>query len=306
MRFSAIATLAAAPLALANSLQSDLSARGLVDRQVDVTVEQGDASTLSSLASQGISVASGSATEIILIWVNNGGGAPTQTINAMSSVAGASASAATHNVTVGGSAGLVYSPDSVVANIGDMVIFNFESQNHTVTQAAFAQPCVKIANGMDSGFMPNPNNSVSPPPAMAMQVTVATPLWFYCRQNGHCGKGMTFSINPNNATTGGNKTQAAFQQLAIAQNGTGSATAITGGSSNSGSSSVVAAPPVATTASAAAAGATMASGTGSVNNGACECSCLCGQAAFPQASVQGIGMFGGMSGAMPMAALEST
>lgn len=57
-----------------------------------------------------------------------------------------------------------------------MVIFTFESQNHTVTQSAFTTPCDKLATGMDSGFMPNLNNTVSPAPQMAMQVTVATPL----------------------------------------------------------------------------------------------------------------------------------
>jgi hypothetical protein len=57
-----------------------------------------------------------------------------------------------------------------------MVIFTFESQNHTATQSAFTSPCVKLAGGMDSGFMPNVNNTVVPAPQMAMQVTVATPL----------------------------------------------------------------------------------------------------------------------------------
>jgi hypothetical protein len=79
-------------------------------------------------------------------------------------------------VVVGGSAGLVYTPDTIEAAIGDMVIFTFESQNHTATQSAFTTPCEKLAGGMDSGFMPNLNNSVVPPPQMAMQVTVATPI----------------------------------------------------------------------------------------------------------------------------------
>jgi hypothetical protein len=57
-----------------------------------------------------------------------------------------------------------------------MVIFTFESANHTVTQSAFNTPCEKLAGGVDSGFIPNINNSVTPPPQMAMQVTVATPI----------------------------------------------------------------------------------------------------------------------------------
>jgi plastocyanin len=85
-----------------------------------------------------------------------------------------------YQVVVGGSAGLVYSPDTIEAAVGDMVVFTFLEQNHTVTQAAFTTPCEALAGGMDSGFMPNINSTVNPPPQMAMQVTVATPL---CKWN---------------------------------------------------------------------------------------------------------------------------
>jgi plastocyanin len=81
-----------------------------------------------------------------------------------------------HQVVVGGTAGLVYVPDTIQAAVGDMVIFTFMSNNHTATQSAFAEPCVKLEGGMDSGFMANVNNTVSPAPQMAMQVTVATPI----------------------------------------------------------------------------------------------------------------------------------
>ncbi|KAF3765811.1 Cupredoxin, partial [Cryphonectria parasitica EP155] len=100
-----------------------------------------------------------------------------------------------HQVTVGGTAGLVYTPSSITAAVGDMVVFTFMSTNHTVTQSSFTSPCVAMAGGMDSGFQPNANNAVNPPPQVAMQVQVTTPLWFYCKQTGHCGKGMVFSIN---------------------------------------------------------------------------------------------------------------
>lgn len=110
---------------------------------------------------------------------------------------------------------------------------------------------------------------------------------FYCAQTGHCGMGMVFSINPTAA-----KTQAMFKAMAVAQNGTGTASAITGGTSASAVSG-----GTASSASVAAAVATVASGTGTTNSdGTCSCSCLCGAAAFPEAAVQGVGMFGGISG----------
>lgn len=54
---------------------------------------------------------------------------------------------ATHWVTVGGTAGLVYSPSYINAAIGDMVVFTFGTKNHTLTQSTFAQPCVKMDGG---------------------------------------------------------------------------------------------------------------------------------------------------------------
>lgn len=65
---------------------------------------------------------------------------------------------------------------------GDTIHFIFMSQNHTVTQSSFDTPCNKLADGKDSGFMPNQNNTVSPPPAWDFVVPVTTPLWFYCKQ----------------------------------------------------------------------------------------------------------------------------
>jgi len=291
MRFSAVAALCAAPLALAGSLQADLVARGAVG--VEASVDSGNNFVVEASGSTSI-------TEVIIIWVNNGGGAATSTVNAQSTFANAAppGAAATHSVTVGGSAGLVYTPDTIEAAIGDMVIFTFLEQNHTATQSAFTTPCEALAGGMDSGFMPNINSSVNPAPQMAMQVTVATPLWFYCKQKGHCGKGMTFSINPTQ-----NKTQAMFQQMAIAQNGTGTAAVIAGGTGST--STVAVAGSAATSSSTSSSGLT--TGSGSLDStGACQCSCLCGEAAFPNAAVQGVGAFGGLPGAMPMSALMTT
>ncbi|KAH8793536.1 hypothetical protein F5882DRAFT_398701 [Hyaloscypha sp. PMI_1271] len=299
MRFSAVVALCAAPLAFAGTLQADLVARGAVGIKAEgVSVESSaesrgnekskDSSSGGNKKSGGNDV-SNSVTEIIIIWVNNGGGAPTSTMKSQSTFSlqqGAPAAAQTHNVMVGGSAGLAYTPDSINAAIGDMVIFTFMQQNHTATQSAFTTPCEALVGGVDSGFMPNPNSSVVPPPQMAMQVTVATPIWFYCKQKGHCGKGMTFSINPT-----ADKTQAMFQQLAVAQNGTGTTPVIAGGSGTGATSSSVAGAAATSSANSG----TLAPGTGTIDGtGACQCSCLCGVASFPNAAIQGVNGFGGL------------
>ena len=138
-------------------------------------------------------------TQIIIVWVNPGAGAATTTIQEAVTVtqtvtAGAAettvgtatipagstgtveGTGATHTVQVGGSAGLAYSPSEISAAVGDMVIFTFMSQNHTVTQSTFATPCDPMAGGMDSGFKPNADNAVNPPPQVAMQVMTTDPL----------------------------------------------------------------------------------------------------------------------------------
>ncbi|KAF7534883.1 hypothetical protein G7054_g5801 [Neopestalotiopsis clavispora] len=267
-------------------------------------------------------------TEIIILWNNPGNGAATTTINnavtvtqtvtagaadatvgtatvpagATSVVAGAGT---THTVTVGGAAGLVFTPAEVKAAIGDSVVFTFESNNHTVTQSAFATPCDPLAGGMDSGFVPNPNNTVSPPPQVAMQVMVDTPLWFYCKQQGHCGKGMAMSINPT-----ADKTQAMFQAMAIAQKGAGAGSAITGNgtaAAPAAGGSAAASASVATSAAGAAATGSVQQGLGTLTpgTGQCVCAVSCGTGAFPAVQAQGVGAFGGFAGALPASMAEA-
>jgi plastocyanin len=208
MKFSAAVTLGIAPLALAKAVHNKYPVRR--DRGgANVGV---DPSVLESMGIAGVGIQADSLTEVILIWVNGGGGAATTTINAQQTVTqtvtvngGSEATAAapppgetasttvaagsstvvsgattTHTVTVGGPKGLAYEPNTIEAAVGYMVIFTFLSQNHTATQSAFTTPCKLLAGGMDSGFQPNPNNSVNPPPQVAMQVMVSTPL---CKSN---------------------------------------------------------------------------------------------------------------------------
>ena len=238
-------------------------------------------------------------------------------------------------VTVGGDAGLVYSPDTIKAAMYDMVQFNFMAKNHTVTQSTFPKPCNKMMGGIDSGFMPN--SGTGTPPMMMVQVNSTMPIWFYCRQKKpmpHCGAGMTFSINPT-----ADKSQAAFKAAAIAINGTGATAGMmaSGGSMAAGASvaagtymaatasvapamtmvtqAAVAATTMAMAAQAAAAtqaasvaqqnqgsmnsgsNSMMVSGSGQTDaSGSCTCSCMCGVQAFAAGSGLGLGMYGGLPG----------
>lgn len=71
---------------------------------------------------------------------------------------------------------LSFEPPNLDAKPGDYVQFKFMAQNHTVTQSTFEKPCVKMPGGMDSGFMPNPNNSMPEPPSMMVAINDTKPL----------------------------------------------------------------------------------------------------------------------------------
>ncbi|KAJ7600941.1 Cupredoxin [Mycena floridula] len=120
-----------------------------------------------------------------------------------------SALASTFNILVGENNGTAFNPSSISAQVGDIVAFTFVNKNHTVTQSTFAAPCVKMAGGTDSGFL-QPNPVAGTLPQFSITVNVATPLWFYCAQTGHCTKGMVFAINPT-----ADKSFATFQASAM-------------------------------------------------------------------------------------------
>jgi hypothetical protein len=127
---------------------------------------------------------------------------------------------------------------------------------------------------------------------------------FYCKQMGHCGKGMTFSINPT-----ADKTQAMFQAMAIAQKGTGSGSAITGNGTASapaaGSSSAATSAVSSAAGSAATGSIQQGLGTLTPGSGQCICAVSCGTGAFPAAQAQGVGAFGGFAGSLPASMAEA-
>ncbi|KAG6036522.1 hypothetical protein E4U41_005624 [Claviceps citrina] len=346
MKFATTVCVAAAPLAMARRV-ADVSSPGAVPRN-DVKTAL-EARTLAAVKGmQGAGLSAGALAEVIIIWANPGNGAAATTIHQAHAVAGGAwktgppapgsgqagattttkegqtptaphGKGASHTVKVGGpGGGLTYQPEQLNnVPVGDTVVFEFLAQNHSVTQSAFDAPCVPLAGGMDSGFLANPNNSVSPPPQVAMQVMTTKPLWFYCRQKGHCGKGMVFSVNPT-----ADKTHAMFKALAInKQTGNGAATPVTGWQQSvtpvAPVTSVAPVAPVATVApvaeapkqnpaagqdkQAGQAGTGVTPGKGTIGaDGSCSCVVSCSAGAFPAAQVQGVGAFGGMGGALPI------
>jgi len=140
-------------------------------------------------------------------------------------------------VLVGDNGTLTFDPPRVSAQPRDIINFQFMTKNHTVTQSSFADPCRKLSltspgtDSVDSGFMPVAAGG--PTPEFNVTVNDTAPLWFYCRQTGHCGMGMVFAVNSDETSA---RSFSAFQTLAKEINGT-SSNATTAGS-GSGSTSL--------------------------------------------------------------------
>ncbi|RFU34272.1 hypothetical protein B7463_g2051, partial [Scytalidium lignicola] len=185
---------------------------------------------------------------------------------AVALLAGAVSAQTTHRVDVGPNGQLVFSPDSIVAAVGDIVEYHFNPKNHSVVQGAFNTPCQtgSVTDGFFSGFMPTPSGENS----QVFQITVkdTKPIWVYCSQTAplaHCPRGMVSAIN---APATGN-TLAAYAAGAAKFNGTVTFPAqVQGGSivaNNSTSSSL----PPSSSATAATTSAAGPSGTGSSSSG---------------------------------------
>ncbi|KAF8059835.1 Cupredoxin [Lyophyllum atratum] len=140
--------------------------------------------------------------------------------------------AASIDVSVGAGGKLAFDPQFVTAEAGDMVNFVFHPKNHTVTQSSFEQPCVPLQGGADSGFMPVAAETTDLP-NFQFHVVDTNPVWIHCQQKGHCGQGMVFAINaPADPSP---KSFKAFQDLAIATNGTAASTDTTAGGASTSS-----------------------------------------------------------------------
>lgn len=116
---------------------------------------------------------------------------PTMSTNATNQFVITTVSAATAArvvpVVVGGTA-LTFTPNSVMANPGDIIQFQFDASNHTVTQSGETTPCQPLQatqpNAIHSGFIPFDQAS-GMVGTFNMPVTSTDPMFLYCAQGPH-------------------------------------------------------------------------------------------------------------------------
>jgi len=93
-----------------------------------------------------------------------------------------------------GQSGFTFSPDSVTAEVGDMLEFHFFGSIHTAVQSDFSSPCQMKSGGFDSGKISNQADGSGD--VFQVMVTNTDPIWFFCSTPTHCQGGMAGVVNP--------------------------------------------------------------------------------------------------------------
>ncbi|KAI0379666.1 hypothetical protein F5Y04DRAFT_259567 [Hypomontagnella monticulosa] len=116
-----------------------------------------------------------------------------------------STTAVTHTVQVGLQHD--FQPDTIVANPGDTIRFNFYPKNHSVVRADFKKPCIpwELTNDPTQSFFSGPiqqDTLQTPIPTWDLKVNHTNPVFFYCSAPGSCiDYKMVGVINPNKTFT---------------------------------------------------------------------------------------------------------
>ncbi|KAI2779167.1 hypothetical protein F4815DRAFT_195571 [Daldinia loculata] len=167
----------------------------------------------------------------------------TSTTAALLTLLGSAAAQKVHVVSVGSPNGtLIFSPENLKADVGDMIQFQFRGGNHSVVQSNFDNPCTPISDhtnqtGIFSGYQPvAASKAVGMIPTYTVKVSAKTPLWFYCSQGKHCQNGMVMVVNEN---TSANATRSLsnFKEIAKGAAANVAPSTPTGGSLGNGTSS---------------------------------------------------------------------
>lgn len=121
-------------------------------------------------------------------------------------VTASGSSQATHIVTVGKELNQ-FDPDSLTANVGDVIEFQFFPPNHSVGRAEYQQPCIPYEDtgvnkvGFWSGFFPV-DKILPNPPTWNLTINDTEPIFLYCAAPGSCiNFQMVGVINPNDSVS---------------------------------------------------------------------------------------------------------
>ncbi|KAK3398865.1 hypothetical protein B0T20DRAFT_353944 [Sordaria brevicollis] len=94
--------------------------------------------------------------------------------------------------------GLVFGPELITANKGDILEFHFLPSNHSVVKGSFGHPCQPATEDVEgrffSGFLPAKEKEENPS-IFKVTITSTSPFPFYCSYPSHCANGMVGIVN---------------------------------------------------------------------------------------------------------------
>lgn len=99
------------------------------------------------------------------------------------------ATAKTVEVVVAENGDLTFTPNTINAEVNDIVHFTLAKSGHDISSGPFDQPCKPGDNSLYSGKL-NEGDEFS------VNITNTDPIWIYCSVSKHCAKGMVGVINP--------------------------------------------------------------------------------------------------------------
>ncbi|KAK7435911.1 hypothetical protein VKT23_015753 [Stygiomarasmius scandens] len=129
-------------------------------------------------------------------------------------------SAAVFTVGVGkdentGHKGIGFDPSVIYPVVGDEIVFEFRSGQHSVVQSSYDNPCAPSNGGFDTGVQSVPDSTpvdADGLPTVTLSVTDTQPMWFFDQAGGECQQGGILAVNP-----AGTQTPAGFRENAANQ-----------------------------------------------------------------------------------------
>jgi len=97
---------------------------------------------------------------------------------------------------------LVFNPPNISAPVGTLVSFYFPNSGikHSATQSSFDSPCTYLAANTTSNTTAGFDSGLQASATFTINITDTNPIWYFCKQIGHCGLGMVGSINAQGDT----------------------------------------------------------------------------------------------------------
>ncbi|KJZ71046.1 hypothetical protein HIM_09573 [Hirsutella minnesotensis 3608] len=105
-----------------------------------------------------------------------------------------------HTVLVGGPQ-QIFMPNAVMAEVGDMVQFQFSSGSHTVTESSENEGCTPLQKQNPEAVHSGPIPFKPGQPKVGtftIKVARKEPMFLYCATGMHCQRGQVMVINPTN------------------------------------------------------------------------------------------------------------